>query len=247
MIDEQRFLDITDKIITSSRERYGIGLLAEKNVHAIVKEYYEPDEDHQEIPIEGSVADIYRDGEIIEIQNGNFNKLRTKLTRFLPLYKVTIVYPIPRIRWLIWVDPETGELTTKRKSPRKGTVYDLFPELYKIKSFINDKNFNLEVLLIDMEEYRLLNGWSKDRKKGSTREERVPVHLESRHIFTRKEDYMQLVPYELEEPFTAKEFAKAAKIPLRTAQVAVNILAYQNVIKNVGKRGRAYLYVVEDI
>ena len=38
-------------------------------VNAIFKDYYEPDEDHQEIPIENYVADIYRDGEIIETGN----------------------------------------------------------------------------------------------------------------------------------------------------------------------------------
>lgn len=59
------------------------------------KDYYEPDEDHQEIPIENYVADIYKDGEIIEIQTRQFNRMRGKLQAFLPLYPVTIIYPIP--------------------------------------------------------------------------------------------------------------------------------------------------------
>jgi len=42
------------------RQRLGIGTLSEKTVHAIFKDYYEPDEDHQEIPIENYVADIYK-------------------------------------------------------------------------------------------------------------------------------------------------------------------------------------------
>ena len=41
------------------------------------------------------VADIYKDGEIIEIQTRQFNRMRGKLQAFLPLYPVTIVYPIP--------------------------------------------------------------------------------------------------------------------------------------------------------
>ena len=66
-MDQKRFEEAKRKIIGVDRQRLGIGTLSEKTVHAIFKDYYEPDEDHQEIPIENYVADIYRDGEIIEI------------------------------------------------------------------------------------------------------------------------------------------------------------------------------------
>ena len=155
------------KIIGIDRQRLGIGTYGEKTVHAILKNYYEPDEDRQEIPIENYVADIYANGEIIEIQTRQFNRMRDKLTAFLPLYPVTIVYPIPREKWLIWIDEESGELSQKRKSPKKGNPYQAFPELYKIKMFLRDPNLRLKLVLLDMEEYKLLNGWSRDKKKGA--------------------------------------------------------------------------------
>ena len=88
MSDQERFEQAKQKIIGIDRQRLGIGTLSEKTVHAILKNYYEPDEDRQEIPIENYVADIYADGEIIEIQTRQFNKLRDKLQTFLPLYPV---------------------------------------------------------------------------------------------------------------------------------------------------------------
>ena len=247
MVDEERFLAIRDRILSETRQRHGIGMLAEKNVHAIVKDYYEPDEDHQEIPLEGCVADIYKDGSVIEIQNGNFTKLKKKLEKFLPLYQVTVVYPLPRIRYLIWVDEETGEMSDKRKSPRKGTVYDMFWELCKIRPFLEHENFTLKILMMDVEEYRLLNGWGRGGKKGSTREERVPFHLVEEYVFSCPQDYMQLVPYELPQRFTVKQFAKAAKIPEKKAQSAITILRQLHVIEKVGTLGRAYLYEAVDI
>ncbi len=39
--------------------RQGIGTLSEKTVHAVMKNYYAPDTDMHEIPIENFVADIY--------------------------------------------------------------------------------------------------------------------------------------------------------------------------------------------
>lgn len=94
------------------------------------------DEEKQEIPIENCVADIFSDGGIMEIQTRQFNKMRNKLSAFLPLYPVTIVYPIPREKWIIWIDEESGELSRKRKSPAKGNVYLAFIELYKIKMYL---------------------------------------------------------------------------------------------------------------
>lgn len=244
MPHKQRFEEAKNKIIGIDRQRLGIGTLSEKTVHAILKNYYEPDEDKQEIPIENYVADIYADGEIIEIQTRQFNKLRDKLKTFLPLYPVTIVYPIPREKWLIWIDEESGELSTKRKSPKKGNAYMIFPELYKIKMFLKEENLRIRPVLLDMEEYRLLNGWSRDKKKGSSRFDRIPTELIEEVEINCLQDYMQFVPYELPEQFTTKDFAKSAHIATSLAQTTLNILYYVGVVERVGKQGKAYLYEV---
>lgn len=246
MIDNKAFEAAKEKIIGVDRQRLGIGTLSEKTVHAILKNYYEPDEDHQEIPIENYVADIYHEGSIMEIQTRSFNAMRNKLRAFLPLYPVTIIYPIPREKWLIWIDEETGQLSNKRKSPLKGNGYTVFPELYKIKMFLKDPNLRFKLVLLDMEEYRLLNGWSKDKKKGSSRFDRIPTQLVEEIDIECLQDYMQFVPYDLPEEFTVKEFAKAAHIPARRAQVVVHILAYVGVIEQIGKKGNAYLYQVRE-
>lgn len=246
MPDEKAFEAAKRKIIGVDRQRLGIGTLSEKTVHALLKQYIEPDEDHQEIPIENYVADIFRNDEIIEIQTRQFNRMRSKLTTFLPLYPVTIVYPIPREKQVIWIDVESGELSKPRKSPLKGTPYTVFPELYKIKTFLKDPNLRLRLILMDMEEYRELNGWSKDKKKGSSRYDRIPTQLVNEVEINCLEDYMQFVPYELEGEFTVKQFAKAAHIPAKLAGIVVNILYYIGTIDRTGKTGNSYLYQVRD-
>jgi len=246
MPDQEAFEKAKKKIIGVDRQRLGIGTLSEKTVHAILKNYYEPDEDKQEIPIENYVADIYADGEIIEIQTRQFNKLREKLKTFLPLYPVTIVYPIPREKWIIWIDEESGELSKKRKSPVKGNVYTAFPELYKIKMFLKDPNLKFRLVFLDMEEYKLLNGWSKDKKKGASRYDRMPVELVEEVEITCLRDYMQFVPDDLEGEFTSREFAKAARISAELAQVVMNILYHVGIVTRTGKKGNQYLYEVLD-
>ncbi len=245
-MDEKRFEKIKEKFINSARARYGIGTLQEKTVHGILKDYYAPDKDMQEIPINGYVADIFTGEEIIEIQTANFNKLRSKLDCFLPEYPVTIVYPVPHMKWLSWIDAETGECSPLRKSPVEGNVYRAFYELYKIKQYLNNPNLRLCIVLLDVEEYRLLNGWSRDKKKGSCRFDRIPVAMVDEIHFERVEDYMQLIPYEMIEPFTADEFAKSVKIRKKEAQTVLHILNYLNIVERCGKKGRAYIYQVKE-
>ncbi|MBO5209928.1 MAG: hypothetical protein J6B68_11410 [Lachnospiraceae bacterium] len=243
-MDKEAFERAKLKVLLKQHEQHGFGTLQEKTVHAVMKLYYEPNIDYHEVPIEGFIADIYTGSRIIEIQNGNFNRLRDKLAAFLPHYPVTVVLPIPHYKWLIWMDEESGELSKKHKSPVTGSVYSAFPELYKIKNFLTHPNLSFAFPLIDMDEYRLLNGWSKDKKRGSNRYDRMPLALYDEIRFDRPEDFVQVIPYELEEEFTVKEFAQAAKIHRDLAQVTVHILHSMKLVGRTGKRGREYLYEV---
>ncbi len=241
-----------NKVIESTKEErnkqngWGIGTLSEKSVHAVLKRFYEPNEDYHEIPINGMVADIYRDGNIIEIQTANFNKMRAKLDRFLPEYKVTIVYPIPYIKNLIWIDEETGACTSKRKSPKKGSFCDSFYELYKIKTYLTDKNISFRFVLLDIDEYRLLNGWSKDKKRGSQRFDRIPTNIEGILSIDRVEDYIQLLPIDLPDKFTTMDYHKIAHISEDSARIGIHILNYIGVIRKIGKSGRRILYEINE-
>ncbi len=241
-MDTLRFEQAKEKIIGKDRQRLQIGTLSEKTVHAVVKNYYEPDEDKQEIPIEGLYADIFTGSEIIEIQTRSFEQVRKKLDRFLPEYPVTVVLPIPDTKWLIWMDEETGELTSPRKSPKKGNVYGAFKELYKIKPYLKKEGLTIVLLFLDMEEYRLLNGWSQDKKKGSTRYDRIPVRITKEVRLENVVDYQMLVPDSLDGEFTCTDFAKAVKINTRQANVVLNVLFYMDAVKRTGKRGRAFVY-----
>lgn len=242
--DEALFKKACDEIIHADREKNGIGTLQEKTLHAVLKRFYEPDAAHQEIRIGNFVADIFRGGEIIEIQTRSFNAMRKKLDVFLEKYPVTVVYPIVHTKWLFWIDEKTGEVSKKRKSPRTGKTYDAYYELYKIKNYLTHPNLHLCLILLDVEEYRLLNGWSRDKKKGSTRYDRIPVRLVDEFYIGSPNEYGCMIPEGLPAPFTSKDFARLAKIPPKTAQLALNILTYIHAVQRTGKKGNSYLYTL---
>ncbi len=240
--DKEEFHKSCKAVLETERVRLGIGTLSEKTVHAVLKRYLVPDETYHEIKCGRYVADILIDGEIMEIQTAGFNRLRGKLEEFLKDKDVTVVYPIPHTKWLIWIDENTGEFSEKRRSPKKGNYYEAFYELYKIKMFLKHPNLHFRLILMDVEEYRLLNGYSADKKRGSHRFDRIPVELVEDKFLNSPEDFKELVPNELCEPFTTKMFQKATKLSSKKAGAAVNVLAHLNVIKQVGKEKNAYLY-----
>lgn len=244
--DYEAFVNAKDKIIGKAHNNKGIGTLSEKTLHAVLKLYYEPDEDKHEVAMSGYYADIYNDKGIIEIQTRQLNKLRDKLSVFLQDYHVTVVYPLPFNKWLSWVNPDNGEVQGRRKSPRHFTEYDAFYELYKIKSYLKNPNLSINLVLMDMEEYKLLNGWSYDKKRGSTRYDRVPAGIRRIVKFDRIEDYMQLVPADLKEDFTVKDFAMAAGVSVEASRYTLNILNYLEIVKRTGRVKNGYVYNVTE-
>lgn len=241
-MDLNRFQQAIEMVIDKEKIQDGIGTLGEKTVHAVLKHYLSPDITCHEIKVDTYYADILNEKGIIEIQTANFNKLRKKLEVFLESYPVTIVYPISHLKYLRWVNIETGEVSPPRKSPKKGTPYMIFPELYKIKNFLTHPNLSLHIILLDLEEYKLLDGWSKDKKKGATKSDKIPLSIYDEVFIQNVTQYQYFIPSSLPKHFTSIEYQKATGVNKRYVNIALNILNSIGVIKKVGKKGRFHLY-----
>lgn len=220
----------------------GIGTLREKMLHGAIKHTIEPNSTYHEVPIEGYVADVIWGERIWEVQTGSFTGLTKKLPVFLQQGKVTVVYPVPHHKWLCWVDEETGEVTPKRRSPKTGQPWEIFYELWRIRPLLKEQNLSFQVWLIDVEEYRCLNGWGKNKKRGGARYERRPLALKGIVCFSEPGEYEKLLPPNLPQPFTRKDFAKCAKCSTTLAARAVQVLEHTGLVAQGGKQGRAILY-----
>ncbi len=241
-MNKQAFYEACSLVKNEVRTRDGIGTLGEKTVHAVLKRYYEPVADRHEIQVGGYVADIVGETGIIEIQTRQFERLRRKLDAFLPVCPVTVVYPIAHTKWLYWMDPNTGEMSNKRKSPKTGSPLEAFFELYKVKDYLCREGLCIHLILLDVEEYRNLDGWSHDRKKGSSRFDRVPVDLHDEIRLASPMDFRSLLPQDLPEEFTCSDLKECGGISLASAQTAMRVLAHIGAVSRIGKRGRANLY-----
>lgn len=245
MEENKRYFDeIADLLLSRQKEPNGFGTLQEKTIHEVIKDFYCYDHAYQEQRRGRYIADIAVGDDIWEIQTGAFNRLRGKLTAFLPKYHVMVIYPVPVEKKIYWLNQETGTITGGRRSPRRGNAYDVFYELYKIRPYLPSPNLAFHIFLMDMEEYKLLDAQKRGRQRKGTRYDRLPGKLRDIVRLEKREDYLYFLPDDLPGEFTSLDLAKCAHISRDTAQTCLLILYDLEIVERIGKRGRAYLYKI---
>ena len=223
----------------------GIGTLGEKTLHAVLKEYYAGEDGEKEAKIGRYYADVFRNGRIIEIQTGSCSVLQRKLRAFLTEYEVTVVLPVMREKTLFWIDPESGEVSKKRKSPKKGRITDALPEMLYLEEFLPHPGFKAEIFLYDGEEYRLSDGWGNGGKRGAHRFERLPKDAAERYILSGIRDAGKLLPDGCFEKMTREDFARLTGFRGRKLWAALKFLC-GNGILTAKKSGKRLLYTVNE-
>jgi len=211
----------------------GIGLLNEKPLHASLKQWYARPGDRFEVTVDGYVIDIVRDDLLIEIQTSNFSSIKSKLARLVRRHRVRLVHPIVQEKWIV-------RGVTRRKSPKKGRMEDLFAELVSIPQLLLNPNFSLEVLMIRGEEVRRYE--SKRRvRRGWLIEGRRLLDVLDQRSFGQSADWLHFLPDGL-ELFTTSDLASRMNTDRELAQKMAYCLREARMIELIGKRGRANLY-----
>lgn len=218
------------------------GLLREKSLHAELKQWYAQPDDRFEVKVDGYLIDLVRGEQLIEVQTRNFYAMKTKLTRLLDTHPICVVHPIPANRWIVKLDSDGTQ--SRRKSPKRGRIEDVFREVLRIPHLIPHPNFTLEVLLIHDEEIRRNDGKGSWRRKGWSIFDRRLLEVIETVRFESLTDWVTLLPAELPDEFTVRDVADRLGIKRPLAQKMVYSLRHMEVIQQIGKAGRAYLYTL---
>jgi hypothetical protein len=228
--------------MTEEESANQISTLNESPLHAALKRWYARPGDRLEVDVAGFIIDIVRDGLLIEIQTSNLSSLKRKLHILADDYPIRLVYPIPRDKWIVKLAEDGRTVQSRRKSPKRGQMEDLFGEMVSIPELPAHPNFSLDVLLIQEEEYRRYNGARAWRRRGWVTQERQLLEVLERKHFNTPADLAGLLPPDLAEPFTTSDLAAAVTRPRRLAQRMAYCLRKMGLIEAVGKKGNAILY-----
>lgn len=263
--DTMRFRSIVIDLITEAAkitdedtESGGIGTLGEKQMHAAIKKFICPDEICHEIPLDTGarageigedgkkikrrkfVADILKNGNVYEIQTGALPPLTEKIKWILENtdHNVTVIHPIAETKWVNVLNSK-NELENRYRSPVKGKLNDIAPELYAIKDFVNSPRFSLVILFMEAEQYMKSAAKNGRSRKKHKKYELIPINLLRAHIFSSLEDYKIFIPDSLDGAFTVKDFSSASKIRGMDAYYTVHTLVDMGLLEQCGKIGRA--------
>ena len=228
----------------SSSAAKGIGLENERSLHAAIKEWYALPGDEFEVKVDTYIVDIVRDGVLIEIQTKNLAAIGRKLRSLSENYPVRLIYPIPQDKWIVRVAKSGDKTLSRRKSPKKGKLSDLFDELVFIPALIKEVNFTLEILMIQEEEIRCDDGKGSWWRKGMSIRDRRLMDVVDRIRFSDKRDFNRFIPPTLAQPFSNKALAEETNDSVYLTQKMTYCLKKMELIREVGKKGNALLFEI---
>ena len=229
----------------------GIGVYSEKRMHAIIKHFLCEDESCHEVKLlsgkkgqKGIVADVFVNGMAYEVQTGSFYPLRRKIEAYLQKteHSVTVIYPVAAEKRINWIDPDSGEILKRTKSTKKGKISDVMEEIYWFRDFLPNPRLTICVFLMDVEEFRIRDGWDRSRTRGATKYDRIPTALRETLLLCRPEDYLRFLPQELPQEFKASDYARLSGIRGVATYGSLKVFCKLGLIEPTEVRGRTQWY-----
>ncbi len=169
-------------------------------MHSSIKQWYVIPGDRFEVKVDKYVIDLVREDSLIEIQTKNFSAIGNKLRNLVKYNKVMLVHPIAIEKYIVTTD-ESDIVISRRKSPKKGKLMDLFDELIRIPDLMAEDNFMLEILMTKEEEIRCKDGKGSWRRKGISIKDRKLLEVIEKVTFKEEKDFLIFLPDELDAKF----------------------------------------------
>ncbi|MCM1164918.1 MAG: hypothetical protein NC299_04380 [Lachnospiraceae bacterium] len=226
-----------------------VGTQNEKLIHAVLKNYYAPYSDEQEIRIGSFFADAVSEDGIFEIQTKALYRLKDKLRVFSEHSRVTVVHPVIGEYRTLFVCEDSGEIADESAPRRQYSKLKIFEELYSIREFLNEENLSIILVRLKTEKRVYFRGEKiPDMRNRAARKrcliKQVPLEITEELRLDMPRDYAVFLPEGLPERFTKKQLCAAAKES--RSSLRTEVLRTVGLIRRVGEVGREFLYEVNE-
>jgi hypothetical protein len=216
----------------------------ETSLHQELKRLYCDDDSQFEVALGKHRIDVISHGRLVEIQLASLGAIRDKARILLENYPVIVVRPIIVQKTLVKQSSKNGPIESRRKSPKSGTVLDLFDEMVHFTSVFPHQRLTIEVPLIDIEEWRYpghgrRRRWRPDDYQVAD-QKLIAVH--KTYCFRTAADLARLITCPLPRKFHTGQLAESLGVPRWMAQRIAFCLRQTNAVREAGKQGNARLY-----
>ena len=181
---------------------------------------------------------------LVEVQHGSLAAIRDKVKSLLKDHHVTVVKPIVVQKLLVKRSSKDGPVTSRRKSPKRGSLLDLFDDLVHFTRVFPHKRLTLEAPLVDIEEWRYPGHGRRRRwRLNDFRiEDQKLVAIRATHRLRTADDLVGLIPCSLPEPFHTGHLAESLGVDRWVAQRIAYCLRRMGALCEVGKQRNTRLY-----
>jgi hypothetical protein len=216
----------------------------ETSLHRQLKAHYAPDGAQLEQRIGRYRIDVIDGDELIEIQLGSLSAIRDKIAVLVREHQVRIIKPIIACKTLVKQKCVGGDVVSRRRSPKQGTLFDVFEELVHFTRVYPHPRLVLEVVLVEIEELRYPGHGRRRRWRRNDHEveDQRLVAVLNVEKFRTAADLCRLLPKKLPKQFHTGHIAAGLGVERWIAQRMAYCLREMGAIKSVGKERGAWLY-----
>jgi len=216
----------------------------ETSLHRELKCHYAGREARTEVVLDGYRIDAVRGGRLIEIQHGSLAAIRDKIRRLVQTHRVLVVKPVVRRKILVKQPGPDAPPASRRLSPKRGSVLDVFDELVYFTRVFPHPRLALEVVLVDVEEWRYPG---HGRRRRWRRSDHVVADQKLLEVGTtvrlrRATDLLKLLPARLPQVFHTGVLSDRCGVERWVAQRIAYCLREMRAVEQIGKQGNTLLY-----
>lgn len=217
----------------------------ETTLHRQLKEHFCQPGARVEVKLGRYRIDVVNGDRLVEIQRSGLAAIRDKVNRLVrDGYQVDVVKPLVARKRLVKLCSANGSITSRRWSPLRANVLNVFDELVYFTRVFPHPNLRMLIPLIDIEEVRFPGHGRRRRKRVGDFivKDRLILDIHQTHVFKTVTDLQTLLPGDLPKEFDSGELAEGLGVPRHQAQRIGYVLRKTGVAKECGKRGNAILY-----
>ena len=216
----------------------------ETSLHRDLKRRYGDQDVQFEVALGAHRIDVVAGGRLVEIQLGSLAAIRDKVRILVEDHRVVVVKPIIVEKTLVKRAAKDGPVTQRRKSPKRGTILDLFDDLVHFTRAFPHQRLTLEVPLIDVEEWRYpghgrRRRWRRDDYEV---EDQKLIAVHETYRFQTAVDLAKLITCTLPRQFHTGQLAESLGVSRWMAQRIAYCLRQTGAVRVVGKQRNARLY-----
>jgi hypothetical protein len=165
----------------------------------------------------------------VEIQTTSFGSMGHKFDHLLSEHRMLLVHPIAVETYL----QRPGK--KPRKSPKSGSIFNIFEELVSIPTLLDHPNLTLDVVLASVTKLQEPAPRARRNRGGFRTIDRQLREVVDVRRFRDTEDLAELLPRDLPPQFTTADIATRAQVPRALAQQMAFCFRALGVVTQVGR------------